>query len=113
MIRIENCLIRKTPTDGKPDGVAQGIWRNDLEHGWAGISVATACDNGPDGVVESVDCVFENTGKKSLRSYDKSPDKVAFRFVSDKLPFSEKPESHTVWMNESLQQREVQWLKHL
>jgi len=81
-IRFENCLIRKTLADGKPDGVAQGIGRNDLDHGWAGISVAAACDNGPDGVVEFVNCVVENTGKESLRIYDKSPDKVDFRFVN-------------------------------
>lgn len=80
-IRFENCLIRKTLTNGRPDGVAQGIGRNDSNHGWAGISVAGVCDNGPGGLIEFVRCVVENTGKESLRIYDKSPDKAALRFT--------------------------------
>ncbi len=81
-IRFENCLMRKTLTDGKPDGVAQGIGRNDLDHGWSGISVAAICDDGPGGLIEFINCVVENTGKESLRIYDKSPDKAKLRFVN-------------------------------
>ncbi len=80
-IRFENCYIRKTLTNGRPDGVAQGIGRNDQHHGWSGISVAGVCDNGPGGLIEFVHCVVENTGKESVRIYDKSPDKAALRFV--------------------------------
>lgn len=79
-IRFENCLLRKTLTDGRTDGVAQGIGRNDSSHGWSGISVAGVCDNGPGGVIEFVRCVVENTGKESVRIFDKSPKGAALRF---------------------------------
>ncbi len=81
-IRFENCLMRKTLTEGRPDGVAQGIGRNDLDHGWSGISVAAVCDDGPDGLIEFINCVVENTGKESLRIYDKSPDHARLRFTN-------------------------------
>ncbi len=81
-IRFENCLARKTLTQGKPDGVAQGIGRDDATHGWSGISVAAVGDYGPGGTIEFVNCVVENTGKESLRIFDKSPDKAELRFVN-------------------------------
>ena len=81
-IRFENCLIRKTLTDGKPDGVAQGIGRDDTTHGWAGICVAAVSDDGPGGSIEFVDCVVENTGKESVRLFDKSAARAAVRFAN-------------------------------
>ncbi|MCA9229540.1 MAG: right-handed parallel beta-helix repeat-containing protein [Planctomycetales bacterium] len=81
-IRFENCIARKTLTDGKPDGVAQGIGRNDQGHGWSGISVAAVCDDGPSGLIEFVDCLVENTGKESVRVFDKSASKAELRFAN-------------------------------
>jgi hypothetical protein len=81
-IRFENCLARKTLTSEKPDGVAQGIGRKDEGHGWSGISVAAVCDNGPGGYIEFVNCVVENSGKESVRIFDKSSHKAELRFVN-------------------------------
>jgi hypothetical protein len=41
-------------------------------NGAAGTSVGTINDNGPRGLIESVNCVTENTGKEGARLYDKS-----------------------------------------
>ncbi len=81
-IRFENCLIRKTLTEGKPDGVAQGIGRDDATHGWSGISMAAVRDDGPGGTIEFVNCVVENTGKESVRIFDKSAGRAEVRFVN-------------------------------
>ena len=81
-IRFENCLIRKTLTDDQPDGVAQGIGRDDATHGWSGISVAAVRDDGPGGYIEFVNCVVENTGKESVRVFDKSAARAVLRFVN-------------------------------
>jgi hypothetical protein len=81
-IRFENCLARKTLTNNRPDGVEQGIGRNDAGHGWSGISVAAVGDNGPGGYIEFVNCVVENTGKESLRVFDKSSRGADLRFIN-------------------------------
>jgi parallel beta helix pectate lyase-like protein len=81
-IRFENCLIRKTLTEGIPDGVEQGVGRDDRGHGWSGISVAAVCDDGPGGTIEFVNCVVENTGKESVRVFDKSAGRAEVRFVN-------------------------------
>jgi len=81
-IRFENCMARKTMTRGKPDGVRQGIGRNNEGHGWSGISVAAVRDDGPGGYIEFVDCVVENTGKESVRVFDKSSRGAELRFVN-------------------------------
>jgi len=81
-IRFENCIARKTLTNGKPDGVAQGIGRNDDTHGWSGISVAAVCDDGPEGNIEFINCIVENTGKESVRVFDKSASKAKLRFTN-------------------------------
>ena len=98
-IRFENCLIRKTLTDDRPDGAAQGIGRNDAEHGWSGISVAGVCDNGPQGVIEFVSCVVENSGKENLRIYDKSPDKASLRFQNCQFRNSWLVEHSNHWLH--------------
>ena len=79
-IRFENCLMRKTLQDGKARGVAQGIGRDDGSHGWSGICVAAVQDDGPGGSIEFVGCVVENTGKESVRSFDKSARGASVRF---------------------------------
>jgi hypothetical protein len=81
-IRFENCLMRKTLTAGKPHGVAQGIGRDDDSHGWSGICVAAVQDDGPGGFIEFVNCVVENTGKESVRSFDKSARRARVRFAN-------------------------------
>lgn len=81
-IRFENCLARKTLTNNRPDGVEQGIGRKDEGHGWSGISVAAVCDNGPGGYIEFVNCVVENTGKESVRVFDKSSRGAELRFIN-------------------------------
>ena len=75
-IRFERCLMRKTTLEG----AAQGIGRDDKTHGWAGVSVGAVRDDGPEGLVEFVDCTIENTAKESIKIYDKSANKVKVRF---------------------------------
>ena len=81
-IRFENCVAGKTLTNYRPDGVAQGIGRMDEGHGWSGICVAAVGDNGPGGHIEFVNCVAENTGKESVRIFDKSSRGAELRFVN-------------------------------
>ena len=81
-IRFENCLARKTLTRNRPDGVKQGIGRNNAGHGWSGISVAAVRDDGPGGYIEFVNCVVENTGKESVRVFDKSSRGAELRFIN-------------------------------
>ncbi len=81
-IRFENCLMRKTLTARRPDGVAQGIGRDDKSHGWSGISVAAVRDDGPGGFIEFVNCTVENTGKESVRIFDKSAARAELRFIN-------------------------------
>ncbi|MDZ4858855.1 MAG: right-handed parallel beta-helix repeat-containing protein [Candidatus Hydrogenedentes bacterium] len=77
-IRFENCLMRKTTLDM----LEEGIGRDDDVHGWAGISVGAVRDDGPEGLIEFVDCTVEGTGKESVKVYDKSADKAKVRFVN-------------------------------
>ena len=79
-IRFENCLMRKTLTNGVPDGVAQGIGRDDQIHGGAGISVSALRDKGPGGTIEFINCTVENTGRHNLLMYDKSALNIKVRF---------------------------------
>jgi hypothetical protein len=77
-IRFERCLIRMTdarrmtPEPGPPGGI----------DGWAGIAVGSIRDDGPQGRIEFIDCVTENTGKESVRVYDKSAVSARVRFVN-------------------------------
>jgi hypothetical protein len=66
-IRFERCLSRMDA------GVAGG---------WSGMSVGTAKDDGPEGLVEFVNCTSEHTGREGAKIYDKSADSVKVRFVN-------------------------------
>jgi parallel beta helix pectate lyase-like protein len=77
-IRFEHCLMRTTdargtgPEPGPKDGI----------NGVAGMAIGRVRDNGPLGLIEFVNCVTENTGKESVRIYDKSADRARVRFVN-------------------------------
>lgn len=77
-VRFENCAARKTVFDV----VDAHLGRDNDSHGWAGISVGAVRDDGPDGVIEFVDCTVEGTGKESVKVYDKSADRAKVRFVN-------------------------------
>lgn len=78
-VRFERCIARKTVIPGDADA---GIGQNDMTHGSAGFVVGASRDNGPDGLVEFVNCVAENNGKESVKVFDKSANKVKVRFVN-------------------------------
>jgi hypothetical protein len=77
-VRFEHCLVRMTEARLKPPepGPAAGL------NGVAGIAVGEIKDNGPQGLIEFVDCVTENTGKEGARVYDKSATSARVRFVN-------------------------------
>ncbi len=77
-IRFEHCLARMTEARLSPPepGPAGGII------GVAGIAVGAIRDDGPQGTVEFIGCVTENTGKESARVYDKSATSARVRFVN-------------------------------
>lgn len=77
-IRFEKCLARKTTLEMQ----SKGIGRNDAEHGWAGISVGAVKEDGPTGLIEFVDCTVEQTGKESVKIYDKGADRARVRFTN-------------------------------
>jgi len=77
-IRFENCLARMTDARfraGDP-GPTNGL------SGVAGIAVGEIKDNGPQGLVEFVNCVTENTAKEAVRLYDKSSKAARVRLVN-------------------------------
>ncbi|GMW00829.1 MAG: hypothetical protein AMXMBFR84_19660 [Candidatus Hydrogenedentota bacterium] len=76
-IRFENCHSRM----GSP-GMVLDDFQDMKQTGWAGISVGAIRDDGPNGLIEFINCTTENTGKESVRIYDKSADRVKVRFVN-------------------------------
>jgi hypothetical protein len=77
-IRFENCHSRM----GLSAGLAPEDFFDQPElTGWGGMSVGAARDDGPQGVIEFVDCTSENTGKEGAKIFDKSADSVKVRFV--------------------------------
>jgi len=65
-IRFENCLSRQTdPAIGGSSGMAVGRVR----------------DDGPQGLIEFINCVSENTGAEGAKVYDKSANSALVRFV--------------------------------
>jgi hypothetical protein len=76
-IRFEHCLARMTDLRFVSNAPAL---KTDLA-GWGGIAVGAVRDNGPKGLIEFVDCVTENSGKESVRIYDKSAANARLRFV--------------------------------
>lgn len=75
-IRFENCVSRM----GKP-GMTLADFKDMDQRGWAGMSVGTCNDNGPQGTIEFVDCATENTGKEGVKVYDVSANSVDVRFI--------------------------------
>lgn len=76
-IRFENCHARM----GSP-GMTLDDFTDMSMRGWAGMSVGAVGDNGPQGLVEFVNCTTENTGKEGAKVYDKSANGVRVRFVN-------------------------------
>lgn len=75
-VRFENCLTRM----GKP-GMAADDFTDPQMRGWAGMAVGTARDDGPQGLIEFINCTSENTGKEGAKIFDKSAKSVKVRFV--------------------------------
>ncbi len=76
-IRFENCHARM----GSP-GMVPADFTDINQRGWAGMAVGTSKDDGPQGLVEFVNCTSENTGKEGVRIFDKSSTGVKVRFVN-------------------------------
>lgn len=66
-IRFENCLTRMLP--GAPGA-------------GAGMVVGGVRDDGPEGLIEFINCVSENTAREGALVYDKSASSVKVRFVN-------------------------------
>ena len=75
-IRIENCHCRM----GTP-GMTPADFENRETSGWSGMCVGAIGDDGPQGLIEFIDCTTENTGKEGVKVFDKSADSVKVRFV--------------------------------
>ncbi|MEZ6071398.1 MAG: right-handed parallel beta-helix repeat-containing protein [Pirellulales bacterium] len=75
-VRFENCVCRMGTPGMTPDDFTDASMT-----GWAGISVGAVRDDGPQGLIEFVNCTSENTGKEGVKIFDKSADGVRVRFV--------------------------------
>jgi len=75
-IRFENCHARMGTAGMKPED-----FKDITQRGWAGMAVGTAKDDGPQGLIEFINCTSENTGKEGVRIFDKSSTGVKVRFV--------------------------------
>jgi hypothetical protein len=76
-VRFENCHARMGKAGMKPED-----FKDIEQRGWAGMAVGTAKDNGPQGLIEFINCTSENTGKEGVRLFDKSSTGVKVRFVN-------------------------------
>ena len=76
-IRFENCHARMGSAGMRPED-----FRDITQRGWAGMAVGAAKDDGPQGVIEFINCTSENTGKEGVRVFDKSSAGVKVRFVN-------------------------------
>jgi hypothetical protein len=77
-IRFENCLSRMTDARFTRDGAGP---TNGLR-GVAGIAVGEIKDNGPQGIIEFLNCVTEDTTQEGLRIYDKSAINARVRLIN-------------------------------
>ena len=75
-IRFENCVCRMGTPGMTPDDFTDAAMT-----GWSGMSVGAVRDNGPQGLIEFINCTAENTGKEGVKIFDKSADGVKVRFV--------------------------------
>ena len=76
-IRFENCHSRM----GKA-GMTIEDFKDITQRGKAGMAVGAAKDNGPQGLIQFINCTSENTGKDGLRLFDWSSTGVKVRFVN-------------------------------
>lgn len=76
-VRFENCLARM----GKP-GLKPNDFTDVTQKGWSGFGVGAVRDDGPQGLVEFINCTAENTGKEGAKVFDKSADGVRVRYVN-------------------------------
>ena len=74
-IRFENCLSIMGTIDDSPPADGSG-------GGWAGMSVGAIRDDGPQGLIEFVNCTSINAGKEGARVYDKSAHSAKVRFAN-------------------------------
>jgi len=74
-IRFENCVARM----GKPGMRPEEITDSRLA-GWAGMAVGAIRDDGPQGLIEFVNCTTENTGREGVKIFDKSARSATVRF---------------------------------
>lgn len=74
-IRFENCVGRLGPAGAAPDEVkATGA------SGGSGMLIGAILENGPQGVVEFVNCMIENIGREAVSVYAKSATAARVRF---------------------------------
>jgi len=74
-IRFENCVGRLGPAGAAPDDLrAAGA------KGGTGILVGAIRDDGPQGLVEFVNCTIENIGRDAISVFDKSATAARVRF---------------------------------
>ncbi|MCC6795973.1 MAG: right-handed parallel beta-helix repeat-containing protein [Candidatus Hydrogenedentes bacterium] len=74
-IRFENCLAGAGAPDATPDELRAASVK-----GGAGIAVGAIKDDGPQGVVEFVNCTVESAGREAVTVYDKSSKSATVRF---------------------------------
>lgn len=74
-IRFENCVGRPGRAGASPDEI-----RGTGAKGGAGLLVGAIKDDGPQGVVEFVNCAIENAGREAVSVYDKSAKTAHVRF---------------------------------
>lgn len=74
-IRFENCVGRLGAAGATPEEIRQaGV------SGGGGMVVGAVKDDGPQGVIEFVNCTIENIGREAVRVYDKSARAARVRF---------------------------------
>lgn len=74
-IRFENCLSIMGGVDDPPPADRSRI-------GWAGMAVGAISDDGPQGLIEFVNCTSINAGKEGVRVFDKSAHSAKVRFAN-------------------------------
>lgn len=76
-VRFENCVSRMGKLGMTPDDLT-----GPEQKGWSGFGVGAVRDDGPQGLVEFINCTAENTGKEGAKVFDKSADGVRVRYVN-------------------------------
>jgi hypothetical protein len=74
-IRFENCVAAAGAAGATPDEQRAAVVT-----GGAGIAVGAIKDDGPQGVVEFVNCTIESAGREAVTVYDKSATSARVRF---------------------------------